>query len=42
MNVDDDLLIKGVSSIICDKFCVSDIVVEKRIQKEKVWKELNY
>jgi hypothetical protein len=39
--IDEDLLIRGISNIICMRFCVSDVVIDKRIKKEKILKELN-
>ena len=37
---DEELLIRAVSRIICDKFEVSDSVIFKRIKYEKIWQEL--
>ena len=37
----DDLLIQAISRVICDKFGVSHGVIYRRIQFEKIWKELD-
>ena len=34
---DEELLIRAVSRIICDKFEVSDSVIFRRIKNEKIW-----
>lgn len=38
---DDELLIRAISRIICDKFDVSDSVIFRRIKNEKIWQDLN-
>ncbi|MBN1348525.1 ImmA/IrrE family metallo-endopeptidase [candidate division KSB1 bacterium] len=38
---DDELLIKAISRIVCDKFDVSESVISRRIKNEKMWDELN-
>lgn len=39
---DEELLIRAISRIICDKFEVSDSVIFRRIKYEKIWQELNF
>lgn len=33
----EDVLIEGISRVLCDKFHVSDTVIFRRIKNEKVW-----
>jgi len=39
---EEESLIEAISRVICSKFKVSCEVIQKRIQKEKIWKELNF
>jgi hypothetical protein len=34
---DDELVIKAISRVICSKFGVSEKVIRRRIQSEKLW-----
>lgn len=38
----DDLLITTLSRIICSEFGVSELVIDKRIKREKIWPNFNF
>lgn len=38
----EELLMRAISRIICDKFEVSDSVIFRRIKNENIWQDLNF